>query len=163
VGECNVLKQWETDRFEIILSIQEMQAAAWKFGHNKQVLMDLTFCVCSAQALLVILMAIDDAGSSIPICFMLFTARESAKAVHANYDTAILGLFKNRMGTNELGKQFSIKVGNTNNDTCEHIALTNNFEGIFLLLCIFHVWQAWRNGLNQYLHGVPKGKARKSV
>src|SRR6266576_1522600 len=64
-------KRGETDRFEIILSTPKMQAAAWKYGHRQQVLMDLTFGVCSARALLVILMAIDDSGSGIPICFML--------------------------------------------------------------------------------------------
>ena len=144
-----------------------MQAAAWKYGHRQQVLMDLTFGVCSARALLVILMAIDDSGSGIPICFMLFTARESAKAAHADYDTAILDrllqLFKKGMGTNELGERFDIKIGNTDNDIHERTALTSNFPGIFLLLCIFHVWQAWRNGLNRYLHGIPMGEARKSV
>ena len=144
-----------------------MQTAAWKFGHEKQVLMDLTFGVCSARALLVILMAIDDSGEGIPICFALFTARESVKAVHADYDTAILDrllrLFKDGMGTNELGEQFNIKVGNTDNDAREHTALMNNISGIFLLLCIFHVWQAWKNGLNRYLHVIPKGEARQSV
>ena len=160
-------KQGETDRFEIILSTPEMQAAAWKFGHNKQILMDLTFGVCSARALLIILMVIDDSGVGIPICFSLFTARESAKAVHADYDTAILDrllrLFKERMGTNELGEQLNIKVGNTDNDIRERTALTNNFPGIFLLLCIFHIWQAWKNGLNRYLHVIPRGEARKYV
>ena len=160
-------KEAETDRFEIILSTPEMQTAAWKFGHEKQVVMDLTFGVCSARALLVILMAIDDSGSGIPICFMLFTARESAKAAHADYDTAVLhrllGLFKNGMGTNELGEQFNIKIATTDNDTRERTALTNNWDGIFLLLCIFHVWQAWRNGLNRYLRGIPKGETRQSV
>lgn len=160
-------KRGETDRFEIILSTPEMQAAAWKYGHRQQVLMDLTFGICSARALLVILMVIDDSGSGIPICFMLFTARESAKAAHADYDTAILDrllqIFKKGMGTNELGEQFDIKIGNTDSDIRERTALTRNFPGIFLLLCIFHVWQAWRNGLNRYLHGIPKGEARKSV
>jgi len=48
-----------------------MQEAAWRYGHKKQVLMDLTFGVCSACALLIILMAIDKTGSGVPICFML--------------------------------------------------------------------------------------------
>jgi hypothetical protein len=43
----------ETERFEIILSTPEMRGAAWKFGHKRQVLMDLTFwhlfCSCAAR------------------------------------------------------------------------------------------------------------------
>jgi hypothetical protein len=105
--------------------------------------MDLTFGVCSAHALLVIWMAIDESGSGIPICFMLFTVCESARAAHADYDTAIfdclLQLFKKGMGTNEHGEQFIIKIGNTDNDACERAALANNWGDIFLLLCIFHV------------------------
>lgn len=47
-----------------------MQAAAWKFGHKKHLLMDLAFGVCSAQALLTILMALDENGTGTPICFI---------------------------------------------------------------------------------------------
>jgi hypothetical protein len=42
-----------------------MQAAAWQFGHNKLVIMDLTFNVCSARVLLAILMVIDDENHGI--------------------------------------------------------------------------------------------------
>ncbi|KAJ7799023.1 hypothetical protein B0H14DRAFT_3886261 [Mycena olivaceomarginata] len=40
-----------TDRFVLILATPDMQAAAWQFGHNKLVIMDLTFNVCSARVL----------------------------------------------------------------------------------------------------------------
>ena len=106
-------------------------------------------------------------GEALTYKNMLFMARESARAVHADYNTAILShllqLFKKGMGTNEHGEQFIIKIGNTDNDARERAALANNWGNIFLLLCIFHVWQAWQNGLNRYLSGVPKGKPRKSV
>jgi hypothetical protein len=144
-----------------------MIEAAWKFGHKRQVLMDLTFGICSARALLVIIMAIDNSGHGIPICFMLFTACDSTKAVHADYDTVVLDwllhLFKKGIGKNELGEEFCISVGNTDNDSRERTALTNTWPGIFLLLCIFHVWQAWRNGLNRFLTCIPKGETRQSV
>jgi len=157
----------ETDRFEIILSTPEMRAAAWKFGHQKQALMDLTFGVCSARALLAILMVIDDSGTGIPIAFMLFTARPSAKAVHADYDTAeldhLLSLFKKGMGVNECGEAFDIRIGSTDNDPRERSALTKNWSNILLLLCIFHIWQSWKNGLNRYLRCIPKGNERQAV
>jgi hypothetical protein len=156
-----------SERFELILSTPEMKQAAWKYGHNRQNLMDLTFGFCSARALLAILMAIDDTGKGIPICFIIFTARESAKATHADYDTALLTQllekFKAGMGRNEKGEEFEIKIGNTDNDARERSALSTNWESIFLLLCIFHVWQAWRNALNRHLRQVPKGGDRQHV
>ena len=95
----------KTDRFEIILSTPEMQEAAWKYGHKKQILMDLTFGVCSARALLLILMAINDIGTGIPICFIMFTARDTAMATHADYNKVLLNrllrIFKEKMGRNE--------------------------------------------------------------
>jgi hypothetical protein len=112
-------------------------------------------------------MAIDESGSGVLICYILFTARDSAKAVHADYNTAtldhLLQLFKQGMGTNCHGEEFVIAVGNTDNDPRERTALLNNWSGIFLLLCIFHVWQAWRNGLNRFLCCIPKGEARQAV
>ena len=160
-------KSGETDRFEVILSTPEMRTAAWNFGHRKQVLMDLTFGFCSARALLVILMAIDNSGTGIPICFMLFTARDSAKATHADYDTSVLdrllALFKTGMGLNDLGEQFEIRIANTDNDARERAALTNNWKDVTLILCIFHVWQAWRNGLDRCLRCIPKGEMRLAV
>ncbi|KAF9552532.1 hypothetical protein CPC08DRAFT_646787 [Agrocybe pediades] len=157
----------ETDRFEIILSTPQMQAAAWKYGHKKQVLMDLTFGFCSARALLCILLALDGNGSGIPICFILFTARKSAKATHADYNTALLERllrsFKEKMGTNPDGEAFCISVGNTDNDPRERTALTSNWPDISLLLCMFHIWQAWRNMLNRKLRSVPQGDERQQV
>ena len=98
----------------------EMRTAAWKYAHQKQVLMDLTFGVCSARALLVILMALDKTGKGIPICFILFTAWESAQATHADYNSALLtwllGLFKHGMGQNDLGEPFEIQIGNMDDD-----------------------------------------------
>ena len=82
--------------------------------------MDLTFGVCLAHALLVILMALNKTGKGIPICFILFTAQESAWETHADYNSALLtqllGLFKHGMGQNDLGEPFEIKIGNTDND-----------------------------------------------
>jgi hypothetical protein len=144
-----------------------MQAAAWKFGHKKQVLMDLTFGVCSAWALLAILMALDENGTGIPICFIMFTARESAKATHADYDTAILdrllGIFKQKLGSDEHGEEIDFSIGNTDNDPRERTSLSKHWPGILLLLCMFHIWQAWRNMLNRRLQPIPKGEQRQLV
>ena len=94
-------------------------------------------------------------------------ARDSAKAVHADYDTSVLdrllSLFKIGMGRNDRGEEFNISIANTDDDTRERTALSNNWPNILLLLCTFHIWQAWRNGLNQFLCCIPKGDDRQSV
>ncbi|KAF6749683.1 hypothetical protein DFP72DRAFT_1048718 [Ephemerocybe angulata] len=135
------------ERFMLILSTPLQQRMAWKFGHKRQVLMDLTFGFCSARALLVILM--------------------EAKAVHADYNQALLDkllrLFKEKMGLNEKGEAFEIAVASTDNDTRERYALNKNFPGILLLLCMFHVLQCWRNQVNRSLVTIPKGPARAEI
>ncbi|KAF6747490.1 hypothetical protein DFP72DRAFT_1149006 [Ephemerocybe angulata] len=155
------------ERFMLILSTPLQQRMAWKFGHKRQVLMDLTFGFCSARALLVILMVIDDANKGIPVAQMIFTAKKEAKAVHADYNQALLdrllGLFKEKMGLNEKGEAFEIAVASTDNDTRERYALNKNFPGVLLLLCMFHVLQCWRNQVNRSLVTIPKGPARAEI
>ncbi|KAF5320405.1 hypothetical protein D9611_010750 [Ephemerocybe angulata] len=156
-----------SDRFEIIISTPEMKESAWKYGHNQQVLMDLTFGFSSARALLVILLVLNSENTGIPICFIIFTARDTAKATHADYDTQILTdlleRFKKSMGTNNLGEAFNIAVANTDNDVRERTALSTLWPSILLILCMFHIWQSWRNGLNRCLACIPKGPDRQAV
>ncbi|KAK7022507.1 hypothetical protein R3P38DRAFT_3317690 [Favolaschia claudopus] len=145
----------ETDRFHLILSTPEQKLLAWKYAHKQQVLMDLTFGICSGRVLLALLMAIHDQNHGIPIAAFLFSAKPKAKAVHADYNTALLqkllGEWKKGMGRNEAGEEFEIAVGNTDNDARERTALQETWAAIMLLLCMFHVWQAWRNGLIKHL------------
>ncbi|PBK84305.1 hypothetical protein ARMGADRAFT_1037233 [Armillaria gallica] len=154
-------------RFELVISTPQQQEATWKYGHQKQVFMDLTFGFSSSHVLLAILLAVDENKCGVPLGFLLFSARKDAKAVHADYNgellTHLLERFKSGLGTNSHGETFDIRVGNTDNDVCERKALTENWPSIFLLLCIFHVWQAWRNGLNKNLRSIPKGEAWKTV
>ncbi|KAJ7149105.1 hypothetical protein C8R46DRAFT_916478, partial [Mycena filopes] len=157
----------ETDRFKIILMTPEQKLLAWTFGHRRQMLMDLTFGVCNGRALLAILMVLDDENKGLPIAFILFTAKKETKAVHADYDKIILEellkQFKAAMGTNDAGEEFDPVVGSTDNDPRERHGLRKNWETILLLLCLFHVWQAWRNGLNKYLRIIPKGPERQTI
>ncbi|KAJ6471152.1 hypothetical protein C8R47DRAFT_1297986, partial [Mycena vitilis] len=156
-----------SERFCLVLSTPEQQLLAWKFGHQKLMLMDLTFGFCNGRALLAILMVIDDQGKGLPVAQILFTAKKEAKAVHADYNKEILdeliGAYKTGMGTNVAGEEFHVEVGITDNDPRERYALDNRFHLILLLLCIFHVWQAWRNALNKYLRPIPQGDDRQSV
>ncbi|TFK20876.1 hypothetical protein FA15DRAFT_564641, partial [Coprinopsis marcescibilis] len=157
----------QTDRFELIICSEQMRDALWKFGHKKQVLMDLTFGFCSAPLLLTILMVIDDNGKGIPVAFIVFTARKSAKAAHADYNTALLTrhlqMFKEKIGKSPSGEDLTFLVANTDNDTRERKALATTFPDILLLLCSFHTAQSWKNGINRSLAGVPKGEERQAV
>ncbi|KAJ7763028.1 hypothetical protein B0H16DRAFT_1661803 [Mycena metata] len=157
----------ETDRFSIILMTPEQKLLAWKYGHRRQVLMDLTFGVCNGRALLAIVMAIDDENKGLPLAFMMFTAKKETKAVHADDDKVLLEgllkLWKTDMGTNAAGEEFESFVGSTDNDPRERHGLRKNWTAIILLLCLFHVWQAWRNALNRYLRVITKGPERQFI
>ncbi|KAJ3515621.1 hypothetical protein NMY22_g14404 [Coprinellus aureogranulatus] len=134
----------DTSRFELVIITPEMRASAWNFGHKKQVLMDLTFGFSTGE----------------PIAKFLFSARDSAKAVHADYSTDtcehFLGIIVKALGTNSDGEKFEISVGNTDNDARERAALSHHFPDALLLLCSFHMMQAWRNNLVKALAGVSK-------
>ncbi|KAJ7838337.1 hypothetical protein B0H13DRAFT_1650852, partial [Mycena leptocephala] len=155
----------KTERFSIILMTPEQKLLAWKFGHRKQMLMDLTFGFCSGRALLAIMMVLDDQNKGLLVAFLMFTAKKQTKAVHADYDKVLLTeqleLWKEGMGRNEAGEEFDPYVGGTDYDPRERHGLRTNWPLIILLLCLFHVWQAWRNGLNKYLRIIPKGPDRQ--
>jgi len=137
----------ETDRFILIISHPEEQTWAHNVAMNGQVDFDLTFGFSNSRANLLNIVAVDHCDNSgIPIGHIIFTARKLAKAVHVDYDTSLLtrllGLFKQKM-SERLGIEFTICVANTDNDPRECAALSANWSTVFLLLCIFHVWQAW--------------------
>ncbi|KAJ8464000.1 hypothetical protein ONZ45_g17388 [Pleurotus djamor] len=104
-------------------------------------------------------MVIDDTNTGIPIATIIFSPKKDAKAAHASYDGAILEEvlchWREGMGKNEKGESFEICIGNTDNDTRERQALQNNWPNIHLTLCMFHIWQCWRNGLTRCLAGIP--------
>ncbi|KAJ7744426.1 hypothetical protein B0H16DRAFT_1463304 [Mycena metata] len=136
-----------SERFSIILQTPEPRQLAWKFGHKKTNAYGPHIRVCNGRALLAILM--------------------ETKAVHADYDKKLLAeqltLFKTGMGTNEAGEAFDPYVGGTDNDPRERHGLRFTWITILLLLCIFHVWQAWRNGLTKHLRIIPKGADRQLI
>jgi hypothetical protein len=140
---------------------------AWKYGHKKHILMDGTFGVCSTCVLVFFLMVVDKRNMGIPVGLIIFTPWKDAKAGHASYDgpllKELLGLFKEGMGTNKDGEPFDIQVANTDNDSRKCFALVKVWPVILLLLCLFHTWQAWHNGLTQTLHCVPKGPPHQEV
>ncbi|KAL1698226.1 hypothetical protein EV121DRAFT_218494, partial [Schizophyllum commune] len=141
--------------FELIILTPGQQAAAWCFDHKNIVLTDLMFGFCSARTLLSILMVLDLKGRGLPIAFIIFTARKHARAVHADYDTEILtrlyGLFKTRLGKNSDGEEIQFSIAVTDMDSRKRHALQHHWPAVYLLICVFHVWQAWCNALYKFL------------
>ncbi|KAG0692955.1 hypothetical protein DFH29DRAFT_985619 [Suillus ampliporus] len=129
-----------TDRFALILMSAKQQEMAWSFGHQKQMLMDGTFNICSSRVLLFILMVIDNENRGIPVCQIIFSARQEAKATHADYNGQLLKHYlpewKASMGKNKDGEEFNMTVANTDNDVHECHALQINFPDALLLLAI---------------------------
>ena len=75
----------------------------------------------------------------------------------------LLGIFKQKLGSDEHGEEIDFSIGNTDNDPRECTSLSKHWPGILLLLCMFHIWQAWRNMLNRRLQPIPKGEQRQLV
>ncbi|KAG6379017.1 hypothetical protein JVT61DRAFT_11439 [Boletus reticuloceps] len=107
-------------------------------------------------------MVIGYKNKGVPVAQILFTARKDAKAVHADYNSKLLedllGHWKRGMGKNTCSEEFSVSVAITDNDTRKRFALKATWDGVFLILCRFHTWQAWWNGLNRSLQLVPNHK-----
>ncbi|TEB21107.1 hypothetical protein FA13DRAFT_1757653 [Coprinellus micaceus] len=140
----------DTERFELVIITADM----------KQILLDLTFGFCTGRINLSVFMALNEQGKGEPIGKFLFSARDLAKAVHADYNTELCthftGFFKEALGTNEDGEKFEIYVAITDNDPCERAALAHHFLDAVLLLCTFHTAQAWHNNLVKALKGLSK-------
>ncbi|CAD6958234.1 unnamed protein product [Tilletia controversa] len=138
-------------RLRIIITTQEMQDAAWKYGHNGQLVMDGTFGVSSTKILLFVLLTVDVTGRGLPIGYLIFTPLHGQRT-HAGYDTAVLREllinWSSALGTRH-GMQFAPKLAIT--DTCvrERAAIKSVWPDIQLRLCTFHVRQAWNNHKKQ--------------
>ncbi|KAJ8085883.1 hypothetical protein PM082_004702 [Marasmius tenuissimus] len=156
-----------TSRFELVIATPDMKKAAWDHAHNQHLLMDLTFGFCSSSLLLTLLMAFNSSRHGVPVGALLFSARKDAKATHADYNTQeltkLVGAWKDGLGTNSNGEKINIKVAMTDQDPRERNTLSAHWPEIFLLLCIFHVWQSWKNALNRYLRCIPEGDPRKEI
>jgi hypothetical protein len=78
------------ERFEVCIATDEMNEAAWKYGHENQIIVDGTFGICNSRILLFIIMAIDENRKGVPVAFLMFSAPTGNKQLSAGYDTAIL-------------------------------------------------------------------------
>ncbi|KAJ7190492.1 hypothetical protein GGX14DRAFT_579763 [Mycena pura] len=150
------------ERFEVCVSTPEMEEAAWKYGHDGQLLLDGTFGVTDTRLLLFIVMVVDELRKGIPAAFLLFSAPSGNQQSSAGYDTEILTkllthwrdhLNKTRRCSRPSSVFFAPRTAITDTDMKERGALLAVFAGIWLLICRFHLKQCWRNHRNQMLKG----------
>ena len=136
------------DRLKVCISTKEMDDAAWKYGHQSQIIIDGTFGVCSTRLLLFISMGVDEKNQGVPLALLLFSAPTGNRATHAGYNTAILVellmSWKSHLGLRD-GYPFTPAVAITDTDTKERGALIRVWSDMVLLLCRFHLRQCWTN------------------
>jgi hypothetical protein len=146
----------KSERLQICIQTTEMREAAWKYSHEKQVILDGTFGIFNSRILLFIALGIDEQNKGVPLTFLLFSAPSGSKATHASYDTVILTEllkeWKSLLGLHN-GAAFSPKVAITDTDTKERRALVVVWPSICLLLCKFHLQQCWTNKHRTLLKG----------
>ncbi|CUA78041.1 hypothetical protein RSOLAG22IIIB_13012 [Rhizoctonia solani] len=153
----------QSARLEICIATDEMKEAAWRYGHQRQILLDGTFGVCDRRLLLFIVMGIDKQNHGVPLAFLLFSAPGGNKATQSGYNTLILvkvlGRWKDSL-TLYRQQAFAPAVAITDTDFKERGALVDVFPGIKLLICRFHLRQRWTNNRAKCLRGnVPGHKA----
>ncbi|KAJ7209835.1 hypothetical protein C8J57DRAFT_1608521, partial [Mycena rebaudengoi] len=150
------------DRFEACIATDEMNEAAWKYGHESQIILDGTFGVCDSRVLLFIVMAVDENRKGVPIAFLLFSAPTGNQQSSAGYNTDIIAKLvgKWKASLNKCahlygrgGIKFNPRCAITDTDLKERAALIRIFPDIWLLICRFHLRQSWRNHRNKVLKG----------
>ncbi|HEV7738441.1 MAG TPA: hypothetical protein VGO47_13865 [Chlamydiales bacterium] len=138
----------KSERLRVCIQTDEMRAAAWKYAHNGQLILDGTFGVSDTRLLLFIALGINETGKGVPLTFFLFSAPTGNQATHAGYDSAILTevlqAWVTAMGFQD-GKPFAPKLVMTDTDLKERAALHLVWPFVMLLLCKFHIRTCWAN------------------
>ncbi|KAJ7237959.1 hypothetical protein C8J57DRAFT_1246702 [Mycena rebaudengoi] len=151
------------NRFEACIATEDMKAAAWKYGHNKQIILDGTSGVCDSRLLVFIVMVVDENKKGIPVAFLLFSAPTGNKQSSAGYNTTIIAklLAAWRDSLTKCGSRYGFAgvvfgplTAITDTDMKERGALIIVFTTIWLLICRFHLRQSWKNHRNKLLKGI---------
>lgn len=145
-----------SERLELIICTPAMREAAWRLGHQNQVLLDGTFGVSRQKVLLFILMAIDDDWKGVPIGLFLFSAPQQNNLTASGYDstilTKLLGHYRSGLSAGETVVR-SPKVWVTDSDLKERNAILAHWPSTRIILCVFHLRQAWRNFRSRHVSG----------
>ena len=145
----------QNERLKVCISTSEMDEAAWKYAHGKQIILDGTFGVCSSRMLLFIAMGVDEDGKGVPLALFLFSAPTGNRATHAGYNREILRelleKWKTHLSSKDSAAIFCPLVAITDTDPKERGALQDVWPCIWLLLCCFHLRQCWTNWCKRLL------------
>ncbi|KAF7799757.1 hypothetical protein EIP86_010999 [Pleurotus ostreatoroseus] len=99
-----------------------MKAAAWRYCHKKQVVIDGTFGLSTSRLLVWIALGVDETNRGLPVAMFLFSAPTGNKATHAGYDTQIIAeimaSWRDWMGERN-GEKFEPAVALTDTDPKE--------------------------------------------
>ncbi|KAK0430582.1 hypothetical protein EV421DRAFT_1933778 [Armillaria borealis] len=150
------------ERLEVCIATADMKAAAWRYGHKSQILMDGTFGLCDRKLLLFILMGIDEDHHGVPLAFLFFSAPSGNKHTAAGYDTSILirliRKWKESLESfQRTPEEFAPLVATTDTDLKERAALVEIFPFIILLICRVHLRRSWKNHRAKVLKGKASG------
>ena len=137
----------QNEWLKVCISTSEIDEAAWKYTHRKQIFLNGTFGVCSSQMLLFIAMGIDEDGKDVPLALFLFSAPTGNRATHAGYNEEILQelleKWKMHLSLKDSMAIFYPLVTITDTDTKEKGVLQDVWPCIWLLLHHFHLQQCW--------------------
>lgn len=110
------------ERFEVCIATPEMKEAAWKYGHESQIILDGTFGVCDKKILLFIVMGVDENKKGVPLAFLLFSAPSGNRHTAAGYNTDVIAKlmaeWKKSLGMRN-GTAFEAWVAITDTDLME--------------------------------------------
>lgn len=151
-----VARTQRDERLKVCISTKDMDEAAWRFTHRRQLILDGTFGVCSSRLLLFIAMGVDDEGKGVPLALFLFSAPAGNQATHAGYNRAIISeLLRKWRDHLSSGRSviFTPLVAITDTDTKERGGLQDAWPYIWLLLCRFHVRTCWTNRRKKLFSG----------
>ncbi|KAJ6573241.1 hypothetical protein B0H10DRAFT_2349038 [Mycena sp. CBHHK59/15] len=150
------------ERFEVAIATDDMNRAAWAYGHESQIILDGTFGVCDSRLLLFIVMVVDENRKGVPVAFLLFSAPTGNRQSSSGYNTEILTKLLRKWADSlnkcaplygRAGVIFKPLSAITDTDLKERGALIAIWVDIWLLICRFHLRQAWRNHRNKLLKG----------
>ncbi|CAI2166317.1 5539_t:CDS:2 [Funneliformis geosporum] len=142
----------------LILATEEQRLQAWKYGHQKYIVLDGSFQTGSRKLQMYVIMIIDEYKRGIPVGYLLFSRPcHTDLMVASNHEYGILRhlleTYKNLL-SQETGESFAPKVAIIDFGFKERLACSEVWPCIYLVFSPFQVHQCWTNKIDQLLGNV---------
>ncbi|CAG8728336.1 10158_t:CDS:2, partial [Funneliformis mosseae] len=142
----------------LILATEEQRLQAWKYGHQKYIVLDGTFQTGSRKLQMYVIMVIDEYKRGVPIGYLLFSRPcHTDLMVVSNHEYGILRhlleTYKNVL-SQEAGESFAPKVAIIDFGFKERLACSEVWPYIHLVFSPSQVHQCWTNKIDQLLVNV---------